>query len=443
MKKLIALLFTAYCLFGNQTVLAADGPEYVCRCSAKETITKGDGTLQEITLENIVFKSEEIEHQNILGCVEKFRVENPKANNIFCSYEPQLQMTELSDEFKLQAPKLQVRIPGFDKFSEPPTQWDQEGNVYLPWLGEYIRAIYNFGLVAISILAVLMIIVSGIKVLTSGLGGEKKEAYTRIAQAVIGLVLAWGSYTILFIINPNLLNLKSLSVRLVQPVDIPDDIMTEIPQGFPAEAPPNDLVALDGYTKFFVTNATNEAFKKVKDEIENIGVNSAYRSAGEQYSLMISMCGCPKTPPQNAVKSDWENLCTNYKTCNAAMVVEIKNGIMIVPKVSHFSGQAIDAQISEKPTTFLCKDTSDEHIASSEGVAKFYRSGNLINTGYCISKDQQFLIKAMLNNGFCVLLGDSKNIREPWHFQYQLFNNNCVGKEHENLKKLYYVQNEE
>ncbi len=128
--------------------------------------------------------------------------------------------TKIEDEFGLKAPTLQVKIPGLEKFSEPPSIMDESGRAYFPWVGEYIRAIYNFGLTAISILAVLMIIVSGIKIVSSGLGGDRKEAYKRITQAVIGLALAWGSYTLLYLINPELLNLKSLGVKLIQPMEI-------------------------------------------------------------------------------------------------------------------------------------------------------------------------------------------------------------------------------
>lgn len=128
--------------------------------------------------------------------------------------------TKIEDEFKLQAPILQVRIPGFDKFSDPPEMSDDSGRAYFPWIGEYIRAIYNFGLTAISILAVFMIIISGIKIIFPGLGGDRKEAYKRITQAVIGLVLAWGSYSLLYMINPQLVNFKSLKVKLIQPMPI-------------------------------------------------------------------------------------------------------------------------------------------------------------------------------------------------------------------------------
>lgn len=142
--------------------------------------------------------------------------------NICKPYIPET--TKIEDEFKLQAPILQVKIPGFDKFSDPPKIMDDSGRAYFPWAGEYIRAVYNFGLVAISILAALMIIISGIKIIFSGIGGDRKEAYKRITQAIIGLVLAWGSYTLLFMINPQLVNLKNLEVKLIQPMPIYEDL---------------------------------------------------------------------------------------------------------------------------------------------------------------------------------------------------------------------------
>lgn len=453
MKKIFLLFFTIYCLFGYQTVsagvLVPDGPTYICRCSATMTFfNKSDGRRVSVQQDRIFQESEiDSRYKNIQGCILKYKevyaveFEKQEMREVFCSYEPQLEMTELIDDFKLTAPELKVKIPGFDNFSLPPTQWDQEGNVYLPWIGEYVKAIYNFSLIVISILAVLMIIISGIKIIFSGLGGDRQEAYKRIQQAIFGLLLAWGSYTILFLINPNLLKLQNLSIQLVLPVDIPEDIMAEVPQNEKAEVPPSDLIRLDGFTKFFVTPDTNNAFKNVKKEIKNIGVNAAYRSPGQQYSLMVSYCGCPPKPPLNADKQYWDTNCTKIP-CSAGLIVEIKDGIMKAPKVSHLSGQAIDAQISDKPSTIPCKESIDPNVTSSEGIAKFSRKGTEINAGYCISKDQQLLIKAMLNNGFCVLLGESKNLREPWHFQYQLFNSNCVGKEHKNIKKLYYVQNE-
>ncbi len=157
--------------------------------------------------------------EKINFCQEEARKKG--LGNAQCFTEKPVQLTELEDDFKFKAPDLTVGIPGFEGFSAPPTTWNKEsGAVYFTWIGEYIKAIYNFSLVAISILAVLMIIIQGIKIISSGLGGDRKEAYKRISQAVIGLLLAWGSYTLLYMINPNLLKFEGLEVKVITPQDI-------------------------------------------------------------------------------------------------------------------------------------------------------------------------------------------------------------------------------
>ena len=78
----------------------------------------------------------------------------------------------------------------------------------MPWIGEYIKAIFNYGLIVASLIGVIAIIVEGIKIIMS-FGGEKKvQGYKNIGRIVIGLVLAWSSVMILRTINPNLVNLK-------------------------------------------------------------------------------------------------------------------------------------------------------------------------------------------------------------------------------------------
>lgn len=135
-------------------------------------------------------------------------------------FPPTPTMTKLGDEFKLQNVVLGVTIPGLT-FSPPPTQVDAEGNISIPWLAEYIKALYNFAVVIISIIAVVVIILQGAKIITSAGGPAKGEAYKRITQAVIGLFVAWGSYVILYSINPGLTAFKPLTVAFV-----PTDALT-------------------------------------------------------------------------------------------------------------------------------------------------------------------------------------------------------------------------
>jgi|GEM_PF-3373057 len=76
-------------------------------------------------------------------------------------------------------------------------------------LARYIKAWYKFGVGIAGILAVLMIAYGGVVWLFSGGASEKiGHAKELITGAVIGLVLALGSYLILNTVNPNLVSLK-------------------------------------------------------------------------------------------------------------------------------------------------------------------------------------------------------------------------------------------
>lgn len=125
------------------------------------------------------------------------------------------EMTKLEDEFQFKDIVLGITIPNL-QFSPPPSEVDTEGNIYIPWLAEYIKAVYNFLVVALSIVAVVVIIVAGAQIIASAGGPAKAAGYKRVSQAVIGLLLAWGSYFIMYTINPNLTALKPLKIAFIE-----------------------------------------------------------------------------------------------------------------------------------------------------------------------------------------------------------------------------------
>lgn len=122
-------------------------------------------------------------------------------------------------------PTLKINIPGLN-FSDPKVT-AENGTTYLsfPLLGEYIKAIYRVGIAVAGIISVIMLIVAGF--LWSASGGNPEiitKQKQRIEKAVIGLIIAVGSYTILFSINPRLTEFGSLKVEYIKP--IPLDEMT-------------------------------------------------------------------------------------------------------------------------------------------------------------------------------------------------------------------------
>ena len=115
-------------------------------------------------------------------------------------------------------PTNQIKIPGLS-YSEV-TQVEEGDGIYLyvPFLGEYLAVVYRYLVVLAGVAAVIMIIVAGIQWTASGGNSSTIEsAKNRIIGALTGLGLAVGSYLILYTINPDLVNFKSLKIKYIEP----------------------------------------------------------------------------------------------------------------------------------------------------------------------------------------------------------------------------------
>ncbi|MCX6780141.1 MAG: hypothetical protein NT034_03110, partial [Candidatus Magasanikbacteria bacterium] len=141
---------------------------------------------------------------------------------------------DLKADLQIKKPWLSIQIPGV-KFSDlsSSTITQENGKTYLniPYIGEYLSAVYKLGLVVISIVATVMIIVTGIKIVVSG-GEGKADGFKKIGQIIVGLFIGWGSYTMLSIINPALVNFQALRVQYIDPIPTPvidfgDNTLTE------------------------------------------------------------------------------------------------------------------------------------------------------------------------------------------------------------------------
>ena len=127
---------------------------------------------------------------------------------------------------KIINPTLQINIPdlSFSKLAST-TATEENGQTYLhiPYIGEYLSAIYKFGMVAVSIIGVIMIVVVGFKITVMG-GEERVNGFKRIGQIAVGLFIAWGSYAILYNINPDLVTFQALKILYIQRQELPETI---------------------------------------------------------------------------------------------------------------------------------------------------------------------------------------------------------------------------
>lgn len=118
------------------------------------------------------------------------------------------------------APQLQVSIPGFGKFSDV-TCDNPEVRCEFPWIGEYIKAIYDYGVAVVGILSIIVMMIGGIIRLTAaGNHAQISQGNTYIKSSILGVVFTLCSYMILFIVNPNLTILKPINVNYLEEIDL-------------------------------------------------------------------------------------------------------------------------------------------------------------------------------------------------------------------------------
>ena len=96
-------------------------------------------------------------------------------------------------------------IPGSDFVANKPIDIESDS------LGKYIIAIYNYGIGLVSVLAVVMIMYGGFRwIFAAGNASRIGEAKSTIISALVGLILALGSWMLLNTINPALTSFKPL-----------------------------------------------------------------------------------------------------------------------------------------------------------------------------------------------------------------------------------------
>ncbi len=121
-------------------------------------------------------------------------------------------------EPKVYDPKLNIKIPGLTltpaaDIIKSIEKTENGTYLHIPFIGEYIAGIYRFSVAAGSVIAIIMIIVAGLQwTISRGDKAAIGSAKKRISGAFTGLLLLIGSYTLLYVINPELLNLRTLRV---------------------------------------------------------------------------------------------------------------------------------------------------------------------------------------------------------------------------------------
>lgn len=363
-------------------------------------------------------------------------------------------MTKLEEEFKFKDIVLGVTIPSL-QFSAPPTEVDEQGNIYIPWLGEYIKAIYNFSIVIISIIAVVVLIISGAQIITSAGGPAKAAGYKRISQAIIGLFIAWGSYVVLNTINPNLTAFKSLKIEYVEPeeIDLPDNSELSLesssaPTGgnrMPAAETLKTLATIKGDNMIgsicgskgtcgYALPAIADMIKKAAAAIKSKGCVVVYAASARQSSAQLdkvkkrckwsendkTYINCAvalgnwgstqSTPADYTCRYSDENTPLPPCPLNEQGKCTPKAGCSCCDANALLHYKAVDAWATQATVAANCKEAKTGSRKCTCGKIQ------------CIKDPcQRELTRAISKLGGCVLLGKEKNQNsatfEPWHFE--------------------------
>jgi len=130
-----------------------------------------------------------------------------------------------------QVPQPQVDIPTVDLTEPEPC-----GNkMCVPWIGDYISGVYEYAIGIVGIVSALVIMFAGVLWITAGGNASRiDDAKAWMGAALTGLILAMGSYFILYQINPDLVQIQTIQIEKAEKIDNPepfshlDTIGTEI-----------------------------------------------------------------------------------------------------------------------------------------------------------------------------------------------------------------------
>lgn len=145
-------------------------------------------------------------------------------NNSIYSYDKAICCCGSNTVPKLQetlfkAPDIKITIPGMEKLSD--INCTPGDTCEIPWLGQYIRGIYNYAIAAAGILAAVVLMGGGLLwLLSRGEASKITKAKELILGSIVGLVILTGSYLMLTLINPSLVNLKNIEVAGIKTVDL-------------------------------------------------------------------------------------------------------------------------------------------------------------------------------------------------------------------------------
>lgn len=252
-------------------------------------------TLAECNTDRIKFGSntqnkecfqETIDNINRIKEEEKNKEDNPTP------VDPKVDPKDGSGLYTLLAP--------IGDFKEAPTN-----------VGDYFNIIFKIVIGLCGALAVVMIVIGGVQYMGDESIFGKTEAKSRITSAIIGLLIALGSYALLNTINPDLLGGGGVSIEQVS-AEIEDQPMIQESIDLPTLGTPINQCQ-EGIERIQTNGVTMHVCKRISTNVKtmitlawskNINLSgSAFRSRSDQIRLRtVNKCPDIYTSPASMCK---------------------------------------------------------------------------------------------------------------------------------------------
>lgn len=186
---------------------------YTCTWRIKTTSMQGAGVLDKGCYSNELFSKYE-------NCDPETKPPDEGTNSaiekkiVCCCPDPGYNKPEPKADIII--PSLSIKINTIELSQEI---FCQDEDCYYPWIAEYINGIYKYGFGIAGILAAIMLMAGGVIWLTSAGDASKiGQAKNLITGSVIGLIVLSTSYIILETINPELTNLKHITIKGIEKI---------------------------------------------------------------------------------------------------------------------------------------------------------------------------------------------------------------------------------
>lgn len=169
-------------------------------------------------------------------------------------------------------------------------------------IGDYFNIIFKIAIGLCAVLAVVMIVISGIQYMGDESIFSKTEAKSKITAAVLGLLIALGSYALLNTINPALLGGGGVNISQVS-AEIQDETETAPWEG--TSSGDNSILCPEGYTNV-ATSGTPSSINVCKSISSNL---TKLLAAAKASNIILSGSGSRTKAEQQTLRA--KNGCTD------------------------------------------------------------------------------------------------------------------------------------